>query len=500
MMKKLQYKSILPERLGDICNHPIILRILESLGQNLPPQYCYHSVEHSIEVLRDSVSYAFLDGVSEKEIQLIAIAAAYHDSGFLLSAHNHEEESVRLVMEALSLEQEWSPTDQATICQIILDTKVVQPTEKYWKPPKHPLSRYVLDADVSNLGQSNFLDKTELICREIGAERENFLRQALSFIERHRWYTLPAKQLLQSVKEQNIQALRNLLGVNRPILKGSDSLLKVVTEELRFPVRFIAGTLSILDSLKSIFNGQQVALHLFTGSGAAVSISVIGHQRLANMPVVRSELASSQIIRPISCIYSLDGEFAGCEVITAPLAPFSMDCSGILEIIGNASENYEESHLLVLENIAERICLTLTAFFQGIEGEHRRGLTDNKTITVKENKILSSWGKNLLRAPLVKNNFCSIAAVAMLESIILTNMFTLKNSQASQEPNSGLIVSLQCENSTDEPKPGRKSYMGLEGNNVVPLFNQDDWELFLLGSYLKITQCNRQIEINCCLP
>jgi len=500
MVNEIHYRSILPGRLGEICNHRIIQKILEVLEQNLSPQYCYHSVEHSIEVLRDSVSYAFLDGISDKDLQLIAIAAAYHDSGFLLSAQNHEEESVRLVMEALSLEEVWSLEDQATISQIILDTKVVQPNEKYWKPPKHPLSRYVLDADVSNLGQSNFLYKTELICREIGAERDLFLRQALSFIERHRWYTLPAKQLLQSVKEQNIRALRKLLGVNRPILKGAELLVSVATEELKFPAWFIGGILNLLDSLKSIFNGQQAALHLSTESGALISLTVRDHQKLMDVPVISSELSSPQIIQPISCIFSLEGELNGCEVITAPLSPFSMDCNGSLEIIGNAVEDYGEAHLLVLENIAERICLALTAFFQGMEGEEQLDKANNKCTFTIGSEVLSSWGKNLLQDRAIKDAACSTAAIVMLESIVLANMLVLKDFQANASPNSGVIIHLQCDNppnNNETASKTRKSSMGVEGSTLVPLFNRDAWKLFSSGSYLKITQCFGQVDIKC---
>jgi hypothetical protein len=95
---------------------------------------------------------------------------------------------------------------------MIRDTEVKLLPEGPRQVPTTELSKYLCDADVSNLGRPDFFEKAELVRRELNLPRsEQTARNLRAFIGGHRWYTPAAVATRTEGKSANISALDRLI-------------------------------------------------------------------------------------------------------------------------------------------------------------------------------------------------------------------------------------------------------------------------------------------------
>ena len=147
---------------------PIVADALTRLGKGLPSSLCYHSASHTEDVLQEALLFGLHDKLEPRALELIGVAAAYHDLGFLERSTDNETIGARLAGEAMDRFGGFSPDEQQLIKQAILDTQVKMTPEGPRQISNSWLSNYLLDADVSNLGRADFFEKAELVRRELG--------------------------------------------------------------------------------------------------------------------------------------------------------------------------------------------------------------------------------------------------------------------------------------------------------------------------------------------
>lgn len=190
---------------------PAVIRAREFLVRSPIAELPYHNERHTLDVIREALLFALTEGVEEDELIILAIAAAWHDVGFCISTIEHEEHSVRLFSEHQSKEQwdEVSADAERLIVQMIRDTKVhFMPRGSGSQQFAHTnLSRYLLDADLSNLGRADFFDSFNALLRETGAPEYDFSVATLGLISRHRWNTSAAETLRLEQEMRNAQKL-----------------------------------------------------------------------------------------------------------------------------------------------------------------------------------------------------------------------------------------------------------------------------------------------------
>ncbi|MEP6612496.1 MAG: HD domain-containing protein, partial [Mucilaginibacter sp.] len=67
--------------------------IIKKLNDELPAHLNYHNASHTLDVYEAAKRLALANGIAGDELTLLLTAAYYHDSGFLVKATGHEEES-----------------------------------------------------------------------------------------------------------------------------------------------------------------------------------------------------------------------------------------------------------------------------------------------------------------------------------------------------------------------------------------------------------------------
>ena len=149
-----------------------------------------------------------MDNLSARELELLTVAVVYHDFGFLERYEDNESLGARSAVLAMKQAGGYSEEECQLVSQMILDTQLQKSADGLRQIPTTNLSRYLCDADLSNLGRTDFFDKFESRWEELGRPpRATYETSVYDFVTCHRWYTPAAVQLREAQKKLNCAAL-----------------------------------------------------------------------------------------------------------------------------------------------------------------------------------------------------------------------------------------------------------------------------------------------------
>lgn len=181
-----------------------IQTILQRLQKELPAEYTYHSPEHTEDVMYSAVRIAEFLNISTEDTELLKVACAYHDAGFLNTYAGHEEAGCAIAREYLP---GFGFSSQAIdmITGMIMATKIPQ-------SPQNILEQIICDADLDYLGRDDFEPIGTRLYHELkstgripGWDEWNQLQ--ISFLSKHTYHTTFSKNFRQSMKENHLHSL-----------------------------------------------------------------------------------------------------------------------------------------------------------------------------------------------------------------------------------------------------------------------------------------------------
>lgn len=182
--------------------------IITQLKSHLLPGLFYHSHEHTLDVLNASERIGQAEKISDAEMLLLKTAALLHDSGYLFTAKNHEENSCRIARLVLP-QHDFTNEDVDTICDLIMATKVPH-------QPQNKLAEILCDADLDYLGRKDFSDLSQKLFEEMSMfakvkDIDEWNEMQISFFEKHTYFTETSRRLRDTLKEKHLQDIRHLL-------------------------------------------------------------------------------------------------------------------------------------------------------------------------------------------------------------------------------------------------------------------------------------------------
>ena len=186
---------------------PIVVKILDQLSNDLPAKLAYHSAKHTNSVLAEAIHFAMSDNLPPREIELLAVSAAYHDAGFLVQEKDNEPIGAAMAEEAMKASNNYSPEEIELVKNMILDTRLLDNGARYTERASSELSKYLLDADVSNFGRADFFERLDQIVKEFGVDKEAHRENTRRLLENHVWLTPAAKKLREAQKQENLRRL-----------------------------------------------------------------------------------------------------------------------------------------------------------------------------------------------------------------------------------------------------------------------------------------------------
>lgn len=196
-----------------INSEPLVSETVEALVADLDPTLRYHSPDHTKDVLRQTLELAEADSLEGRDVLLLAIAAAFHDAGFLVQRPQNEPIGAQMAVDAMARSGRFSSTEQSLVEQMILDTQLV--FEGPAQVANCRLSPWLLDADLANLGRDDFWDKTGLLAEEMEIELSAMWPMTQALMLRHEWQSPAGQRLFGDKKRANFLALEDKLSKNK---------------------------------------------------------------------------------------------------------------------------------------------------------------------------------------------------------------------------------------------------------------------------------------------
>lgn len=184
------------------------LFVLPLLTTYLPKHFTYHNIQHTKDVVKNCGFIAKKMNIPEREVVWLLIAAWFHDVGYLVDRHRHEDESGNIARLFLLQEQVESENIAKVMCYIDA-TKIPH-------NPQNELAAILSDADTFHFGLPQFMPMSIKLKRENAAlsnvelELVEFIGASITFLEMHEFKTDYCKTHLEEGKMKNISRLVKL--------------------------------------------------------------------------------------------------------------------------------------------------------------------------------------------------------------------------------------------------------------------------------------------------
>jgi predicted metal-dependent HD superfamily phosphohydrolase len=180
--------------------------VFSLLNKDLDRKFVYHNLEHTqrvVKSIKELTEHIKIDELASENLQ---IAAWFHDTGFIKTTENHEEESVQIAAAFLK-ENKVSDDRIKDITALILVTKM-------GSRPKDALEKIIIDADCSHVGSKDFFDYTYLLRKEWEltgfknvSDTEWVAENIEFFTQKHRFNTEYALKNWTKGKQKNLSKL-----------------------------------------------------------------------------------------------------------------------------------------------------------------------------------------------------------------------------------------------------------------------------------------------------
>lgn len=170
----------------------------------------YHDIIHTEYVAAQARQIGQQSGLDQEEMNIVVLAAWFHDSGFVIRSDNHEDESQSMASKFLHEKG----VAEETIDKVV---ECIEATRMPQNPGDNLLAQVLCDADMAYLSEDFYIERTNLLRKEWNHESEKklsrkaYYKETIELFERHQYFTPYGKANLSPGKEKNLQLLHSLL-------------------------------------------------------------------------------------------------------------------------------------------------------------------------------------------------------------------------------------------------------------------------------------------------
>ena len=192
-------KSLLEEVATDVADH---------FTKYISAEFVYHDYQHTRDVVEAVKLIAEGYMLSEKEMEILQLAAWFHDTGYDKGAKDHEERSAVYAKEYLD-ERNYPEEDTTIVMACIGATKFVPEVS-----PQNLLEKIIRDADLSHLGSKLYWDRCWrvrqelLLTQNMAMTEKEWVDFELNFLESHEYHTHVAREHYDKRKRKYIKQLK----------------------------------------------------------------------------------------------------------------------------------------------------------------------------------------------------------------------------------------------------------------------------------------------------
>ncbi|HUQ66488.1 MAG TPA: Pycsar system effector family protein [Flavitalea sp.] len=180
--------------------------VVDLFSQKIGKEFCFHSFNHTREVVLHTELIAGNYELTEEDHTALILAAWFHDSGYSAGLKNsHEEEGQKIATDFLHKHNApQTLIDKVNGC--IIATRMPQ-------SPATLIEQIICDADLFHLGTKGFKERNKLLRQEINTfeeekiSKKDWVNLNIEFLERHRYFTDYAREMLDPVKKTHLESL-----------------------------------------------------------------------------------------------------------------------------------------------------------------------------------------------------------------------------------------------------------------------------------------------------
>jgi len=188
----------------------VAIYVKELFVQKLTNKYKFHDIEHTEHVVKMSEEIGKAVNLNADELEMVLIAAWFHDTGYCEKYIGHEEVSSRIAFEFLKV-SDYSETKILKVQHLIMATRMPQ-------SPNNLMEEVLCDADLAHLGKKNFFKFNNRLREELKEEqifkrvrKNDWLRHNIAFLQSHEFHTNYAQNLFNEKKNANIKKLKKMI-------------------------------------------------------------------------------------------------------------------------------------------------------------------------------------------------------------------------------------------------------------------------------------------------
>ena len=174
--------------------------------ESISSEYVYHNFAHTCDVVESVQLIGAGYTLSNEELEVLQLAAWFHDTGYDKGPEQHEERSCDHA-KAFLQKRNYPSENLRKVISCILATAI-----NY--KPQNLIEMIMRDADVSHLGSKLYWDRCSRVREELGITRnmlmsgKEWVDFELDFINNHEFHTEVANELYNSRKKKNIKQLK----------------------------------------------------------------------------------------------------------------------------------------------------------------------------------------------------------------------------------------------------------------------------------------------------
>lgn len=190
--------------------------VTKLFADELNLQLRFHSAYHTGNVVIASQEIGLNAGLSQEELDLVGIAAWFHDTGYTKGYAGHELLSIAIAKNFL-IENSLNAERIEAVISCILATTFPQ-------QPKNKMDMVLCDADFYHFSQANYpkfaaaLRREWENCLNLHYTDEQWNGLNLAMLTKHEYFTTYGKTVLQPKKQKNIDHLKQLTCIHNQSL------------------------------------------------------------------------------------------------------------------------------------------------------------------------------------------------------------------------------------------------------------------------------------------
>ena len=196
------------KRTSSLINDGLVL-VDTKYGPHSSNYLAYHNAEHTCDVIEaaEKIGLAAFNNskITELDVELLILAACYHDAEHGMHGSNNEYESIRIVTEKMKGTGEFTEQEISKVAELIKATIVVSSKKGIVQSATNDYATQILaDADLNAFGKPYevYWDRSKKYYEErVGAsfdsadasEQRHFIDGQINVLQTHKYYTKEAE-------------------------------------------------------------------------------------------------------------------------------------------------------------------------------------------------------------------------------------------------------------------------------------------------------------------